>query len=162
MRTTLGVFVAVIAMLYFVQVRKEEVVESYSSSHPAVYAEGLSVLADYKARRSPVKSLSGLYKGEAQCGEGRFSMSYFFDDGGVITKSIFLYSGSTMTGNVSLTGSASYTIHGSALLFSDFSGAKGLFPLEGEPFDLDNDVYVSPFYYGDNEDCSIKLIRTGA
>lgn len=116
---------------------RDQTVNRLRSKPPVLTAEQVKVIDDYKAKPTPVKSLSGLYRGTLKS-EGRsLEIRYYFGSDDMLTKSVNIEDNS-------FNGSAKYSIKGSTLAFTDIEGDKGLFSPQGEAFTVDGDKLTFP------------------
>jgi hypothetical protein len=124
--------------LYMVnQHREQNRVDQVRLSVSVPSATEMQMIDEYKAKPSPVKTLSGMYRGSIN-GEGKaLKVSYYFGTESTLAKGI-------EDGYVEFKGVAKYTIQGSALVFTAIEGDKGLFTPQGEVFEVQGDKLIFP------------------
>lgn len=119
---------------------QEEKVSSLRSNTPVLSADMAHLIDEYKAKPSPMVNLNGMYRGNIHSDGNTLSISYYFGSDNLLTKT------ATIDG-IEFRGSAKYSLHGSALIYSDIEGDKGLFYTQGEAFSVSADnklLFPSP------------------
>lgn len=119
------------------QYRKDEAVKHLRDNAPALTADQVKLLDDYKVKSSPATAVNGMYRGEIKGDGDTVHVSYYFGRDRSLTKSLEV-------GNISLKGTAKYTFQGAVLTYTGIEGDKGLFSPQGEAVTVEGDKLIFP------------------
>lgn len=118
-----------IALYLNAQGSRTDKVTNLRMSAPGISADTAQLIDEYKHKQSPAVKLSGMYRGSIHSDGNTLYLSYYFGTDNIITKTATI-------DKVTFNGSAKYRLQGSALIFSEIEGDKGLFYTQGEPFSV--------------------------
>lgn len=135
-------FIILMAGLAFVfymieQDRKDESINRLRTNAPDLSADQMKLIDDYRAKPSPVQTLSGMYRGIIEGERDSLGVSYYFGSGNTLTKTL-------EASDYEFKGTANYTIQGSALVYTDIEGDKILFSKHGEAFSVRGNKLIFP------------------
>lgn len=119
------------------QYRKDEAVKRLRDNAPALTADQVKLIDDYKVKPSPAATINGMYRGEIKGDGDTVHVSYYFGRDKSLTKSLEV-------GDISLKGTAKYTFQGAVLTYTEIEGDKGLFNPQGEAFGVESDRLIFP------------------
>lgn len=130
----LCVFGLAIALFIFEQNQRAEGIEHLRNNAPALSAEQVKQIDDYKAKRSP-EGLAGMFRGSLSAKGRTFRFSYYFGSDSTLTKTMEVE-------DLRFSGTAKYSLVGSTLAYSQIQGDKGLFNPLGEAIAVEGNKLV--------------------
>lgn len=119
------------------QYRKDEAVKHLRDNAPALTADQVKLLDDYKVKSSPATAINGMFRGEIKGDGDTVHVSYYFGRDKSLTKSL-------EARDISLKGTAKYTFQGAVLTYTGIEGDKGLFSPQGEAVTVEGDKLIFP------------------
>lgn len=126
-----------LCLLAYEQYRRAQGIEHLRNNPPALSADQVKLIDDYKAKPSPVVGPAGMYRGTFDASGKAFRISYYFGPDSSLTKTMEV-------DDIQLTGTARYALSGSALTYSQIQGDKGLFNPQGEAFAIEGESLLLP------------------